>query len=147
MSRAKPVLVMSQFNGSARLKMAQLGWLSHFEPSRGITTPDRQQSPTLVMLSYTCCVFTLHKQFDDTLSQSRFYRCQRLRDRFSMRPCAGTAAHERWLRFKACSRHCHYFLLLSYGLLRRLAGTFISYRWIYISYNGAVPLTPCPQIL
>ena len=29
---------MSQFNGSARLKMAQLGWLSHFEPSRGITT-------------------------------------------------------------------------------------------------------------
>ena len=28
---------MSQFNGSARLKMAQLGWLSHFEPSRGIT--------------------------------------------------------------------------------------------------------------
>ena len=38
MSRAKPVLVMSQFNGSARLKMAQLGWLSHFEPSRGITS-------------------------------------------------------------------------------------------------------------
>ena len=37
MSRAKPVLVMSQFNGSARLKMAQLGWLSHFELSRGIT--------------------------------------------------------------------------------------------------------------
>ena len=29
---------MSQFNGSARLKMAQLGWLSHFEPSRGITS-------------------------------------------------------------------------------------------------------------
>ena len=28
---------MSRFNGSARLKMAQLGWLSHFEPSRGIT--------------------------------------------------------------------------------------------------------------
>jgi hypothetical protein len=37
MSQAKPVLVMSQFNGSAWLKMAQLGWLSHFEPSHGIT--------------------------------------------------------------------------------------------------------------
>ena len=39
MSQAKPILVMSRFVGSAWLKMAQLGWLSHFEPSRGITNP------------------------------------------------------------------------------------------------------------
>ena len=37
MSQAEPILVMSRFVGSAWLKMAQLGWLSHFEPSRGIT--------------------------------------------------------------------------------------------------------------
>ena len=45
MSRAEPVLVMSRFNGSARLKMAQLGWLSHFEPSRGITRPNYTRPP------------------------------------------------------------------------------------------------------
>ena len=38
LSQAEPVLVMSRFDGSARLKMAQLGWLSHFEPSHGNTT-------------------------------------------------------------------------------------------------------------
>ena len=38
MSQAKPILVMSQFVGSAWLRMAQLSWLSHFELSHGITT-------------------------------------------------------------------------------------------------------------
>ena len=38
---------MSRFNGSAQLKMAQLGWLSHFEPSRGITTSDKCKQPAL----------------------------------------------------------------------------------------------------
>ena len=30
-------MVLSRFVGSAGLKMARLGWLSHFEPSRGNT--------------------------------------------------------------------------------------------------------------
>jgi hypothetical protein len=38
MSLAEPVLVISQFDGSAWLKIAQLGWLSQFEPSHGNTT-------------------------------------------------------------------------------------------------------------
>ena len=46
-SQAEPILVMSQFVGSAWLKMAQLGWLSHFEPSRGITSCALQATPYL----------------------------------------------------------------------------------------------------
>jgi hypothetical protein len=37
-SSAELLLVMSWFVGSAGLKLAQLGWLSQFEPSRGNTT-------------------------------------------------------------------------------------------------------------
>jgi hypothetical protein len=40
---AKPVMVMSQFDGSAWLKMAQLGWLSQFEPSCGNTIDTQWQ--------------------------------------------------------------------------------------------------------
>ncbi|KAN0139134.1 hypothetical protein V8E53_003023 [Lactarius tabidus] len=38
-SSAELLLVMSWFVGSAGLKLAQLGWLSQFEPSRGNTSP------------------------------------------------------------------------------------------------------------
>ncbi|KAH8978656.1 hypothetical protein EDB86DRAFT_3248898 [Lactarius hatsudake] len=40
MSQAEPGLVMSRFVSLAQLKMAQLGWLSRFEPSHGNTKDD-----------------------------------------------------------------------------------------------------------
>ncbi|KAH8981124.1 hypothetical protein EDB86DRAFT_3133666 [Lactarius hatsudake] len=42
MSQAEPGLVMSRFVSLAQLKMAQLGWLSRFEPSHGNTTATAQ---------------------------------------------------------------------------------------------------------
>ena len=52
LSRAEPILVMSQFDGSARLKMAQLSWLSHFEPSRGNTSLGIEDtSPKVIVMT------------------------------------------------------------------------------------------------
>jgi hypothetical protein len=62
MSQAEPVLVMSQHFGSAWLKMAQLSWLSQFEPSCGNTNftihsphPSAGLTPVLVPETLSAC--------------------------------------------------------------------------------------------